>query len=608
MTDTSQIPGMPPAIGQYELLARIGSGGSGTVFKARHARLRSIVALKVLSEHRTSEAVERFHREMAAVGQLHHPNIVRATDAGEASGCYFLAMEYVDGADVWRVLRRAGRLAIPDACEIARQAAEALAFIHRNGMVHRDIKPSNMLLGTDGVVRLLDLGLARLGPASEPLTGAGAVMGTADFIAPEQARESHDVDIRADVYSLGCTLYALLAGEPPFGGPEFDSAYKKFRAHNEEPVPPLQDRRADVPRGLAELIEWMLEKEPFNRLGTPAEAAALLAPFCAGHHLTALAAGAMPEAADETPVSPGRTPTALPPLRSTAEYVAEPSQAPSSLPRRPVGVITATAVASATALLALLMWKPWVAPGSPAIAATPDLNTLVAPVSGAEVAPPPRLAPPPRKFVPGQWCELLDRLPQEYFWSAQSTDAKWVFEGGQKPSLAIVNGPDYGLLELATLPEQAYDLEVEVDQHPWVGGVGVFVRGRPEIVDGRPVPTADFVCIYPIDARLPGPQDLIGRGIFRILYSGRWPHYHEPVPFARKLGVMRHRIGLTVTVAGITEIRWDGDPVAQDRIALQVGEELRPGAAGAVGVMVRRRSVVFHSFKVRLHPNPGATP
>ncbi|MBI2479966.1 MAG: serine/threonine protein kinase [Planctomycetia bacterium] len=206
------------ALREYQLLERLGRGGMGTVYKALHTRLKRVVAVKVLPADRLNDpaAVARFQREMEAVGKLDHPNIVRATDAGEVDGIHFLVMEYVLGLDVSDLVRRAGPLPIAEACEIARQAAVGLQNAHEHGLVHRDIKPSNLMLTADGQIKILDLGLARLHDSQQgDLTSASQMMGTIDYMAPEQTSASRDVDIRADIFSLGATLYKLLCGQAP---------------------------------------------------------------------------------------------------------------------------------------------------------------------------------------------------------------------------------------------------------------------------------------------------------------------------------------------------------------------------------------------------------
>jgi serine/threonine protein kinase len=195
---------------EYKLLAELGKGGMGTVYRALHTKLDREVALKILPAERTKdpEAVDRFQREMKAVGKLEHPHIVRATDAGEQDGTHFLVMEYVEGLDLSELVQVIGPLPVADACEVIRQAAVGLQAAHEHGMVHRDIKPSNLMLAANGRVKILDLGLALLDPqrgdvddegGGRDLTSDGQIMGTFDYMAPEQAGDSHGVDIRADI-------------------------------------------------------------------------------------------------------------------------------------------------------------------------------------------------------------------------------------------------------------------------------------------------------------------------------------------------------------------------------------------------------------------------
>jgi serine/threonine protein kinase len=228
-------------IREYKLLAKLGEGGMGAVYKALHTRLDKVVALKVLPQGRMRDggSVARFQREMKAVGRLDHPNIVRAMDAGEEDGTHFLVMEYVEGADLSLLAKNVGPLPVPDACELVRQAALGLQEAHEHGMVHRNIKPSNLILArsprkkSPPTLKVLDLGLALLAEALSPdqgLTSTGQMMGTIDYMAPEQGSDTHRVDIRADIYSLGATLYRLLTGTAPFAGDKFDTPVKKILA------------------------------------------------------------------------------------------------------------------------------------------------------------------------------------------------------------------------------------------------------------------------------------------------------------------------------------------------------------------------------------------
>ena len=283
------------ALGQYQLLEKLGEGGMGTVYRALHTRLEKVVAVKVLPAGRGNdpEAIARFDREMRAVGRLDHPNIVRAFDAGEVGGSHYLVMELVDGQDLGTIVRCIGPLPVADACEAVRQAALGLDHAHSHGLVHRDVKPSNLMVSRQGEVKLLDLGLARLAeqvPAEVELTSRGQMMGTFDYMAPEQGSDSHAVDHRADVYALGATLYKLLAGRAPFAGPQYDTPMRRLTALATEAPTSIRQIRPDVPKSLARLIHRMLARDPDRRTATAAEVAELLASFTDGANLAELVA------------------------------------------------------------------------------------------------------------------------------------------------------------------------------------------------------------------------------------------------------------------------------------------------------------------------------
>lgn len=294
---------MPSRLGEYQLLEKVGEGGMGAVYRALHMRLNKVVALKVVRDGRGAQRLARFGREMRASGMLRHPNIVEATDAGEEQGVHFLVLEYVDGIDLARLAKRIGPLPIAAACEMARQAALGLQHAHEHGLVHRDVKPSNLLLGGDGQVKLADLGLvsARRDEQDSLSTTSDCVVGSLDYLAPEQADDPHGADARADLYALGCTLYHLLSGQPPFAVDTGRTALQKLKAHAVTPAPALAGLRPDVPAPLARIVHKLLAKRPCDRFANAADVAAALQPFAAGADLRRLAHGEEPTVRIEPP-------------------------------------------------------------------------------------------------------------------------------------------------------------------------------------------------------------------------------------------------------------------------------------------------------------------
>lgn len=294
-------PGSPglPILGQYRILDEIGSGGMGEVFKAEHVLMRRVVALKVMAPHlvRDQNAVGRFHREVQAMAQLAHANIVTAHDAAEAHGLHFLVMEFVDGIDLGRLVVEYGPLPCAIACECIRQTAVGLQHAFERGLVHCDIKPANLVLTGTPVergsrpfslyrgpepflVKILDLGLARLAGTSPdsptlhslPAPGSGPA-GTPDFMAPEQSDNTPAADVRSDLYGLGCTLYFLLTGRVPFPGGTW--AEKLLKHQFDRPIP-LTELRPDVPPEISAVVERLMAKDPTDRYPVPEALAEVL--------------------------------------------------------------------------------------------------------------------------------------------------------------------------------------------------------------------------------------------------------------------------------------------------------------------------------------------
>jgi response regulator RpfG family c-di-GMP phosphodiesterase len=271
-------------LGSYRVLERLGSGGMGIVFRAEHMRLRRQVAIKVLhpthAEH--ADLLTRFYREIRAVAKLQHPNVVGAVDVGEMPSpdghsltLHYFVMEYVPGSDLEQLVKNQGRLSVVEACDVAHQVASALAEAHRHGLVHRDVKPSNIQVTPGGQAKLLDFGLARV--ACERMTSPGIPLGSVYYMAPEQVRDASTVDIRADIYALGGTLFWCLTGRPMF--PARASAVDVLAMRATHPPPAIEPERTDVPAGLRGVLNRMLAPRPEDRFQTPEEVMEALLPY-----------------------------------------------------------------------------------------------------------------------------------------------------------------------------------------------------------------------------------------------------------------------------------------------------------------------------------------
>ena len=271
-------------IDKYLILDLLDAGGMGMVFKAIHRPMNRMVAVKMIAHYllASPDQVKRFQREVRVAATLEHPNVVRAYDADQSRGVYFLVMEYVRGENLTRITHRDGPMSVERAVDCIRQAAKGMKYAHKRGVIHRDIKPGNLMLTDDGLVKVLDLGLANVdesfrlaqqsslaadddaGPrhSEADLTTAGTVLGTVSFMAPEQSLDAKQADARSDIYSLGCTLYYLLTGEAPYHG---DTVFQVFLLHRDGPIPTIRDKRPDLPSSVDAVCQKMLAKKPEDR-------------------------------------------------------------------------------------------------------------------------------------------------------------------------------------------------------------------------------------------------------------------------------------------------------------------------------------------------------
>jgi serine/threonine protein kinase/Leucine-rich repeat (LRR) protein len=265
-------------LGAYTILDKIGAGGMGQVFKAEHRRMKRLVAIKMLppAMMKDAAAAARFQREVEAAAKLNHSNIVTAYDADQANGAHFLVIEYVEGRDLSALVKKNGPFPVDKAVNYVLQAARGLEFAHKKGVIHRDIKPANLLLDDEGTVKILDMGLARIEAvgdvaAAAELTGTGTIMGTVDYMAPEQGLSTKHADARADIYSLGCTLHYLILGKAAYGG---ETVAAKLLAHHTSPIPTLRDVKADVPEQVEDVFHKMVAKKIEDRYQTMTEVVA----------------------------------------------------------------------------------------------------------------------------------------------------------------------------------------------------------------------------------------------------------------------------------------------------------------------------------------------
>jgi serine/threonine protein kinase len=600
-SDDRRAPSPAPLgqIGPYALLQKLGQGGMGTVYRAVHLKLKRPVVVKLLAPDRLRDerAVARFQREMEAIGRLDHAHVIRATDAGEAGGQHYLVMEHVEGVDLGRLADRHGPLPVAAACEIVRQAALGLQAIHEQGMVHRDIKPSNLLLTRGGHVKVLDLGLALLYdalPSGDELTVSGQVMGSASYMAPEQGRESHRVDIRADIYSLGCTLYKLLTGQAPFSA--YTGFFDKLRAHAELPMPSVFERRPDVPAPLLPILDRLLAKAPADRFAEPRAVAEALAPFAAGANLAELAAS-VPSTPDGD-VVPDHQGATTPSVAGATTHTASADTPATPLAgpnrgRRWWYAVPVALVLGGLGVGAYLATRP-----------SPDLSPYEEPTGSAPAPAPlpplaPAPAPPPR---PGQWQALLDKAPLALRWPHKDQASSWELNAPRQE--LRVTCTKLGLLQLGHTSAPHYRLEVRIQQAPWVGNFGLFFGHHDDKLAGKACRRYQVIELTSRPAADVGAVFRLGwRSIFTFGPEGLENSSQRPVSKWFRVAPGEHRLAVTVEGAALKSVSWDGGDVPELTAAQAQGPPPARAYRGAFGLYLRQTNGVFHGARYLFREN-----
>jgi serine/threonine protein kinase len=578
-----------PRLGKYELREMLGRGGMGVVYRAHHTRLNRDFAIKVIRPEFAGDPklVSRFLREALALGGVDHPNIVSATDADEAEDQHFLVMELIEGFDLETVLKRHGPLAVADACEVIRQTSMGLQAILDNGRVHRDLKPSNLMLSKHGVVKILDLGLARLqyDQVDGGLTGSKHVMGTADYMAPEQWTASHRADVRSDIYGLGCTFFRLLVGVVPFKGQAGEHPAKQELAHAEGVRPSARDARPEIPSELDSIVKKMIAADPKARLQIPAAVADAVAAFCPGADLRRL--------------------VALVEERSEADRFGEAatSTAPQAVgtPDMPTGKIATKRSFAGWPRKVTLLRAALLMLG---IAAAVGSAALLRRDPHAENDLPKDLADQlvPR---PGVWFDSLRLEPQKLLWNDIRHDHFFGFNTGKREIRLDV--PTDGLVSFGRVEHAGYQLQMNINQTRWVGGTGIFFGYQDSTIGGKPCKRCQILDLRPRLRMVPKDGFFLDRVAVVIEDSDQGPFvatYQElcsvelPTPKDQR----SHVLFVEVNDEQLTEVRWDGQPFPK-LIGTSFEETgcLTPTSyAGHYGAHVRKSTAVYGNVQVQL--------
>ncbi len=553
----------------------------GVVYKAEHVHLESLVALKLLpvENAREPELLARFLNEMKAIGRLRHPNLVSATDAGEANGQYYLAMELLDGFNLANLSRYCGQLAVAEACELIRQAAIGLHFMHESGLYHRDVKPSNLFLTMDGVTKVLDLGLAHLrqGTGSEHTwTRPGTMLGTGDFMAPEQGQNAHGVDRRADVYSLGCSLYKLLSGKAPFENDAYDTLLKKVIAHGHTPVPPIGERRTDIPPELVSVLDRMLAKAPEDRLPDCAAVAEAMTVFATGADLKALLAQASAKAAAEPP-DPRLAP--VPTVQEdTKEYTREPTDS-----------VTAES-AMTTLIRPSRRW--WVAAPVVVIAVA---FALWAGWSALVPLRDPRPAAGSPKLLDGEWVALLRHSPTKIVWRHGSSEP--TLQHDKDKERIFISTSEMVMLQLAEVPVGSYQVFLKIRQPTWTGNWAVFYGRREESHGNTRETRYNSVELAPYMKKGIHPFAFHHSRV-RVVDEGFHPASLSSHPIVRPAN-FEYTLELKVLSRRLTEVKWNGEYLKNLTLETDAGQPDEKGLDG-FGIIVNQGSATFEKCEIKL--------
>jgi serine/threonine protein kinase len=570
---------VPVRLGPYVLGRRLGGGGMGDVYEATHLLMKSRrVAVKVLKPHMLGkpDRVQRFLREIEAIGTLKpHPNVVRAEFADMIDGSPFLVMEHIEGVDLGRLVQERGPMDAPEACACVLQAAEGLSAIHEAGLVHRDLKPSNLMMAPNGLVKILDLGLARLQfddqnerTKAEELTSANAILGTLDFTAPEQLENPRGVDIRADIYSLGCTLYKLLSGKAPYAA--FRAPPQKIRAHAVEPFPRLPESASHA---LQAVLDRLTAKNREERFQSPAEIVEALKPLCCSDGLEATASAAKKLYSIEIRPDPSRheppEPVAKTPLDAspTATYKGRPlERTRRGLPsRRMVSMAAASLGAVILAMLALFLRQ------APTSFDVDDLE-------------------------PMKWHPLFVREPSKLIWTKADRAGHTMYDRSMQHFFVTTH--DRALFRIGETTRKNYKIQMTLSTAAWKR-VGVFFAYRSRNPDAT-LPAseiAEFQYVSFGDADDP-PKPILERGRIKVLRDNA----DGKITFSSsdpRIADLQERVGervLEISVSIRNRVRVSLDNVLLEELN-DVGNQPHD-YRGAFGIAVTNNSCHFRDAKV----------